>query len=122
MMHVVAENKRHRPELTEYKHGVKAALMPSISLTLNERLQVLDLSMLSKDSPLKVKFIFNWGLDGSGDHANFHQISKSHFTTKSMMSVWFSINLVKVEDDCGNVVEWRSSDGGANRPQNIRPL
>ena len=38
------------------------------------------------------------------------------------MSVCFSINLGKVEDDCGNVVEWKSSDGGANRPQNIRPL
>ena len=40
------ENKKHRPELVEYRHGVQASLRQCLSLTLSERIKSLDLSGL----------------------------------------------------------------------------
>ena len=59
VMHVTAENRRNRPVLTEYKHGVKAPLLQCLSLTLNERLTLIDLTGL--DLNIQVSFKFNWG-------------------------------------------------------------
>ena len=122
VMKIVAENKLHRPALAEYKNGVKAPLVSCLSLTLTDRLRVVDLSSLNTESQLKVRFQFTWGLDGSGDHSNFNQISKAHFSTKSAMSVCFSVTEVKIEDEAGNQVQWSSSEKGSNRPQNVCPL
>ena len=65
---------------------------------------------------------FSWGLDGSGDHSNYHQLSKVHFTTKQVMSVCFSVTDVTVRDEKGASANWSSSQGGSNKPQNTRPL
>ena len=69
-----------------------------------------------------VFFSFCWGLDGSGDHSNYHQLTKTHFTTKQVMSVCFGIRDIKVVDCMGNSEGWSSSVGGHNRPLNVRPL
>ena len=115
------ENKKHRPDLQEYSHGVMASLPNCISLTLTERIQLLDLSGLQTDN-LSVSFSFRWGLDGSGDHSDYAQLSKSDYTTKQVMSVCFAIKEMKVVDALGKQVSWSSSETGANRPQNTRPL
>ena len=115
------ENQRHRPQLAEYKNGVLGSLVQCISLTLQERLQLLDLSALDPES-LRVSFSFTWGLDGSGDHSDYNQLSKCDYSTKQVMSVCFSIREVKVVDSTGKEVIWSSSVDGANRPQNTRPL
>ena len=47
VMKIVAENKLHRPALAEYKNGVKAPLVSCLSLTLTDRLRVVDLSSLN---------------------------------------------------------------------------
>ena len=118
--HVAAENQLHRPVLKEYHHGVLGPIMQCLSLTLSERIQYLDLSNLGPD--VNISFELNWGPDGSGEHSNPHQISKVHFTTKQVVLCCFSIKEVKVSDQSGNEVKWRSSDSGANKPQNVRPL
>ena len=56
-------------------------------------------------------------MDGSGDHSNYHQLSKVHFTTKQVMSVCFSVH-----DEKGASANWSSAQGGSNKPQNTRPL
>ena len=78
------ENKLHRPDLEEYKHGVKASLVRCLQLTLTDRLSHINLSGLNQES-LQVAFKITWGLDGSGDHKNYHQLSKVGFTTKQVM-------------------------------------
>ena len=78
------ENKLHRPNLQEYKHGVKASLVQSLKLTLTDRLSHINLSSLNQDT-LQVAFKISWGLDGSGDHSNYHQLSKVGYTTKQVM-------------------------------------
>ena len=115
------ENQKYRPQLTEYKNGVLGSLVQCISLTLQERLQVLDLSALDSAS-LRVSFSCTWGLDGSGDHSDYNQLSKSDYSTKQVMSVCFSITEVKVVDSTGQEVIWSSSVAGANKPQHTRPL
>ena len=115
------ENKKHRPQLMDYKQGVLGSLVQCISLTLTERLRVLDLSGLDPTS-LRVSFSFTWGLDGSGDHSDYNQLSKCDFSTKQVMSVCFSVTKVKVVDSTGQEVIWSSSVAGANKPQHTRPL
>ena len=78
------ENKLHRPDLEEYKHGVKAALVQCLQLTVTERLSQINLSGLNQES-LQVAFKISWGLDGSGDHKNYHQLSKVGYTTKQVL-------------------------------------
>ena len=70
VMQVVGENKKHRPILEEYKHGVKASLQQCLRLTLCERLQEIDLSQLNSD--VQINFRFNWGLDRISEHSNQH--------------------------------------------------
>ena len=115
------ENQKHRPQLTEYKNGVLGSLVQCISLTLQERLQILELSALDTGS-LRVSFSFTWGLDGSGDHSDYNQLSKADYSTKQVMSVCFSLSKVKVVDSSGKEIVWSSSVDGANRPQQVRPL
>ena len=119
-MQVVGENKKHRPILEEYKHGVKASLQQCLRLTLHERLQEIDLSQLNSD--VQINFRFNWGLDGSGEHSNPHQLSKVHYSTKQVISVCFSMTYISVVDDRGAKAEWNSCDAGTNKPQNVQPL
>ena len=78
-----AENKKHRPALTEYRHGVKASLPECLSLTLSDRLSHMDVSSLDRESQ-KVRFNFSWGLDGSGDQADYNQLSKTGYSTKQV--------------------------------------
>ena len=120
VMHVSNESKRHRPSITEYHHRVKAPLCECLCLTLSERLQVIDLSRL--DPVLQVRFKFTWGLDGSGQHSNYHQLSKTHFSTSQIMSVCLALKEFTVEDTSGVQISWNSSDKGANKPQNVQPL
>ena len=81
----------------------------------------MDLSGLDHNS-LSFSFKFGWGLDGSGDHSNYHQLSKKHFTTKQVMSVCVSLRTLTVKDNKGEVIGWTSTVAGANKPQNVRPL
>ena len=63
-----------------------------------------------------------WGLDGSGEHSNYHQLSKVSYTTKQVMSVCFALRSVTVTGSRGTVAHWSSTESGANKPQNTRPL
>ena len=121
VMHVRAENQRNRPDLVEYRHGMKASLPQCLSLTLTERVTHMDLSALDQDS-LRIVFLMGWGLDGSGEQKDYKQLSKVSYTTKQVMLVCFALKQVKVTDDEGNEVCWNSSTAGANKPQNTRPL
>ena len=121
VMHVRAENQRHRPALHIYRHGVKAPLLECLSLTLSERLQNMDLSHLNLES-IDVKFTMGWGLDGSGEHSNYHQLTKVSYTTKQVMSVCFIVRDVTVTDNYGAAVTWSSTSAGANRPQKTRTM
>ena len=73
VMHVRAENQQHRPSLMEYRNGVKAPLLQCLSLTLTERLNQMDLSGLDQEL-IRIDFKMGWGLDGSGEHSNYHQL------------------------------------------------
>ena len=42
-----------------------------------------------------------WGLDGSGEHSNYHQLTKVSYTTKQVMSVCFDMREVTVSDAGG---------------------
>ena len=121
VMHVRAENQRHRPTLALERHGVKAPLMQCLSLTLTERLQHMDLSGLDQGE-MEVVFKVCWGLDGSGEHANYNQLTKVSYNTRQVMSVCFALKEVSVKDESGVVVTWCSATAGANKPQNTRPL
>jgi hypothetical protein len=77
------KNKNKRPDLTIYKNGVMASLNTCLSLTLTDRLQHINLTGLS-DEGRQISFKFTWGLDGSGDHSNYHQLSKVGFSTKQV--------------------------------------
>ena len=77
------ENQKYRPELTIYKHGVMASLDTCLSLTLTDRLKHIDLTGISAEGR-EITFKFTWGLDGSGDHSNYHQLSKVGFSTKQV--------------------------------------
>ena len=73
-------------------------------------------------SQLQIFLKLNWGLDGSGDHSDYHQLSKVSYSTKQIMSVCFSLKEVEVKDNSGVSVFWTSRTDGANKPQNTRPL
>ena len=121
VMHVRAENQQHRPSLMEYRNGVKAPLLQCLSLTLTERLNQMDLSGLDQEL-IRIDFKMGWGLDGSGEHSNYHQLSKVCYTTKQIMSVCFALRSVTVTGSRGTVAHWSSTESGANKPQNTRPL
>ena len=125
VLKVRTDNKLHRPSLTEYRNGVKAKLSESIKLTLQERLQcmepMLNVGEIDKKT-MQISFVLTWGLDGSGDHSNYHQLTKVDFTTKQVMSVCFALKNIKVEDGNGRKFSWDSKTEGHNKPQNVRPL
>ena len=77
------ENQKYRPELKIYKHGVMALLKTCLSLTLTDLLKHIDLTGISAEGR-EIAFKFTWGLDGSGDHSNYHQLSKVGFSTKQV--------------------------------------
>ena len=81
----------------------------------------MELSDIDQES-LQVFFKFCWGLDGSGEHSDYHQLTKVGFTTKQLMSVCFTLREVKVVDSLGHRVDWNSKVAGSNKPQNTRPL
>jgi len=112
---VVAESKNLRPKLQFFKNGVKGQLADCIELTLRDRLSALDLPA----DVSKLRFSFNYGLDGSGQHSDFNQMSKTHYSTASIMSVCFAVNEIGLEN---GVTLWSSAEKGANKPQNVRPL
>lgn len=118
---VRSENQLHRPQLHTYRQGVRALLTNCLTLTLSERLGCMDLTGLDMDS-LSIIYSFCWGLDGSGDHSNYHQLSKTDFSTKQIISVCFSMKKLNVRDNKGGEANWNSSEAGANKPQNVRPL
>ena len=72
-------------------------LMECLSLTLSEQIELLDLSGLNKES-IQILFKVGWGLDGSGDHANYHQLTKVSYSTQAVMSVGFALRELKVDD------------------------
>ena len=78
--------------MTEYKYGVLASLETYLSLTTTERPQYIDLSGVNEKESY-VTFKFTWGLDGSGDHSNYHQLSTIGYATKQGISVWFALHL-----------------------------
>ena len=122
VQHIRAENQLHRPALVEYKHGVRAPLLQCLSLTLTERIQQMDLSGLDASS-LQIVFKMGWGLDGSGEHKDYHQLTKVSYTTKQVMSVCFGIREVSVSDSGNSApVVWTSKVAGSNKPANTRPL
>ena len=93
VMHVRAENQQHRPSLMEYRNGVKAPLLQCLSLTLTERLNHMDLSGLDQEL-IRIDFKMGWGLDGSGEHSNYHQLSKVSYTTKQVISACFALRSI----------------------------
>ena len=121
VMHVRAENQRHRPTLVEYRHDMKASLPQCLSLTLTERVTHMDLSGLDQNN-LRIVFIMGCGLDGSREQKDYIQLSKASYRTKQVMLVCFALKQVKVFDDEGNEVSWSTSTTGTNKPQNTRPL
>ena len=52
-------------------------------------------------SQLQIFLKLNWGLDGSGDHSDYHQLSKVSYSTKQIMSECFSLKEVEVKDNSG---------------------
>ena len=123
VMYIREENTLHRPILQDYRHGVKAPLSNCLSFSLSERLEQMSLSEDIDFSDLKIHFKMTWGLDGSGEHSNYHQLSKVDISTKQIMSVCFAIREVIVIDKSNlEIASWTSRETGANRPQNTRPL
>ena len=112
------ENKLHRPSLTDYRHGVKAQLAECIKLTLEEHVQwmkpMFKVANVDQQS-INISFTLTWGLDGSGDHSDYHQLSKVEFTTKQVMSVCFALRNIRVEDKNGRHLSWDSKVDGCRR-------
>ena len=119
---VIEYLKTMRPDVVPYKNGVRAQLGPILSKTVTELLAKVDLSGL--ESSDVISFEYTYGLDGSGDHMNANQLSKTHFSTQNVMLVAFSVkNITVTQNSTGdkNVV-WKSSCLGANKPRNVRPI
>lgn len=112
---VAAASKQELPQLIPYRNGIRAPLKECLTLTLKQRLSILDLSGVQES----ILFSFSYGLDGSGQHQNFQQLSKSHFSKKQIMNVCFALKEISLPD---GTVLWSSTEKGSNRPQNIRPL
>ena len=81
----------------------------------------MDLSGLD-NGRLQVSFKAVWGLDGSGDHSDYNQLTKVSYNTKQVMSVCFGLKEVAITDGSGILDTRTSSVAGANKPQNTRPL
>ena len=80
---------------------------------------MLDWSRLDQNN-FAINFRMNWGLDGSGEHSNYHQLSKVNFSTKQIMSVRFSLKEVSIiREDESVIKSWSSKYDGS---QNTQPL
>ena len=84
-------------------------------------ISTFDLSGLERNS-VEASFAFCWGLDGSGDHKDYNQLSKCDYSTKQVMSICFAVKNIKVTDRKGMQVDWKNAVTGANKPQQTRPL
>ena len=62
---------------------MKASLPECLSLTLSDGLSHMDVSSLDRESQ-KVSFNFSWELDGSGDHADYNQLSRTGYSAKQV--------------------------------------
>jgi len=114
--HLVADqSKQLRPQLEVYRNGVRAGLSECLVSTISERLSLVDLSGVDE----KIWFSFNYGMDGSGQHSDYSQLSKTHFSTKQVFNVCFALTSIKNKD--GHLI-WSAASRGHNSPQNIRPL
>ena len=101
------------PKLEVYNCGVRAQLADCLLQTLIEQLTIAD--QASFDDKIIVHFCY--GLDGSGDQAQYNHVGGS--STKQIMSVNFAIHSICTPDQ-GTV--WSSLEKGFNSPQNVRPL
>ena len=90
-----------------------ALLETCLSLTITDRLEYIDIIGINEEES-HITFKFTWGLDGSGDYSNYHQLSKIGYTTKQVMSVCFALREVTIKDINGVKVGWNSSVAGAN--------
>ena len=68
-------------------------------------------------SSTSIIFEYCWGLDGSADHSNFQQKSKTNISTRQVMSCCFTVREVRVRGAQGKSVRWSSNSEGANKPQ-----
>ena len=104
--------------VTHLHHGVTVSMKEMLTLTLKEILMVI------KDKggvvPLNIAFEFCWGMDGSGNHKDWNQMSKRAYSTKDMFLVVFS--LVKVWDEFDEKHLLWTPTKGHNSPTNVRPL
>jgi hypothetical protein len=116
-VHLVAEiSKKMRPSLEVYHNGARALLADCLTLTIEEQMSLCD--TLPEDDAT-IYFSFNYGLDGSGQHGDYAQISKANYSTKQVINVSFALCSIKNAD---GTILWCSSFRGHNSPQNIRPL
>ena len=116
-VHLVAQNsKKMRPSLEVYHNGARASLADCLTLTVAEQ---LSLGSPLPDDDATIFFSFNYGLDGSGQHSDYAQLSKANYSTKQVMNVCFALSSIKRAD--GTII-WCSSSKGHNSPHNIRPL
>jgi hypothetical protein len=104
-----------RPNLEVYRNGAKACLSECLSITLTEQLSLCNLS----ESDRFIQFSFNYGLDGSGQHSDYSQKSKSNFSTQQIINVCFAMSSIKKSD---GTILWSSATKGNNSPRNVRPL
>ena len=101
------------PKLIEYKKGVYAELSEALSLTIVEHLSLLEPSKLTPT----ISFSFNYGLDGSGKHADYDQSSKGDQSTKNVISACFALTSIV---NSNGIVLWSSDMRGHNSPTNTR--
>ena len=115
-------SQERRPVIQEFHNGVKLNLQDALKSTLLENLQATNFSETVKDiANPQVVFSFNHGLDGSGQHKNYNQMDKRHFTTENIMSVCFRVDKIKVISSETEVIIYDSTVQGANKPSNVRP-
>ena len=109
-----------RPKnLIHLHHGVAISLKEMLTMTLTEILTVI--KEKGDAVPLNIAFEFCWGMDGSGDHKDWNQMSKKEYSTKDMFLVVFS--LLKIWDELNKKsMLFTTAAKGHNSPTNVRPL
>ena len=117
---MIYHNKINRPTLEPYANGVLADINECLKMTISEIILKSEI-FKSLSGIYAVNFSFTWGLDGSGEHRNYDQLSKIDFSTKQIISICFSLKDLIVFHTKGNTI-WENKMKGANRPQLVRPL
>jgi hypothetical protein len=113
---VLKETRKMRPELSIYRHGVRASLSECLSLTLIDHLTVAE---KCQDLGPNICFSYVYGQDGSGCHQDYALMSKTTYSTKQIFSVCFALLSITKPD--GSVI-WSAAARGHNSPTNDRPL